>query len=363
MKGNVTYAKLQKKYEGMVAPTYRITIDGTEITQKFKCEISEVIVELTSSTKASSCEFTVLHEYEEEKTAYKKSSVHAKLQPGAKVIIAIGYITTVPVFEGYINEVSYRFSNRMGPTIQVSALDAKALLMKSKRLEILSEKTLDKGITALLKEKPASGYIKSSTVDKITLEHEMVRFPEESDYDFLVRYADYCGMEFFIIQGKAYYRKVPTSKSDIMTLERGGGLLEATATMGIAKLCEEVIVMGINPENGAEIKGSYKLSGKFSDGATGKKAIAGSKNVIFDHMVKSAQEASNRAKSIGENLQKDFMIFVAVCEGIPELVPGRTITVKGLDPTLDKTWYIYDVRHTIDDRGYRTVIQGRKDSM
>ncbi len=363
MKGNVTYAKLQKKYEGMNAITYRIKIDGVEITEKFKCDIGEITVDLTSTTKASGCEFMVIHEYEPEKTSFKAKSVYDKLQPGAKVEIALGYITTTTVFKGYINQVNYRFNKQMGPHIVVSAVDAKCLLMKTRRLEILSEKTIDKAIKFLLGEKPFSGYIDGKEIEVSTLECEMVRFPEESDYDFIVRYAEYTGMEFFIVEGKVYYRKIPTAKSDIMLLEKGKGLLEANMSMGMQKLVEKVVVKGINPENGQEIVGNYKLAGKFSKAATSKKALGGSITTVFDPMVKSAKEAGDRAKLIGDNIKKDFMVLAGVCEGIPELVPGRTVTIKGFDPLIDKTWYIENVRHTIDERGYRTVIQGRKDTM
>ncbi len=365
MKGSATYKKLLGKYENMVAPTYRITIDKTEITEKLKASIMDISINLTSTTKASNCIFTVMNEYEVMNTAFKAKSVADYVQVGAKVEISIGYITVEPVFTGYINSVEYMFgTGSTAPTISVECLDVKCLLMKTRRLEIAQEKKFSQALDAILKEKPTSAYLLGSVVDTLPLECEMIRFPAESDYDFIVRYANYTGCEFFVIQGKLYFRKVPTSASDIMTLELGQGLLEATATVSATKLVSQVQVAGINPTNDEAILGKHKATGKFSLKSTAKQMTENTNIVFFDELVKTEKEATDKAKVISDDLHKDFMKIKARCVGIPEIVPGRTITIKGLETNiLDKRWYIYDVTHSIDTRGFRTEFYARKESL
>ena len=364
MKGSTTFAGLKRKYQGMSAPTFRVVVDGVELTEKLKCSISGLAVDLTSGYEASGCSFLVLSQYDYEKTRFDTGGAYKYLQIGAQVEIKLGYISTESVFSGHIVEVEYLFDPEQGaPEIRVDCADAKCLLMKTQRMEILSEKKLTQAVNTLLGEKPVSAYLKGKQVDTLPLEGEMIHFPMESDYDFLVRYAKYTGCEFFIIQGKAYFRKPPVSASPIMTLQLKGGLLAARAGMRGEKLVKEVQVSGINPENGEAVTGKAASKGKFSTGSSAAKSIDSTVRSFFDERVASAQEAGDRAKILMAELQQDFMVVRCTCLGIPDLVPGRFVKLKGLDPALDRSWYICGVRHTVDERGFVTNFEARTDSL
>jgi phage protein D len=45
------------------------------------------------------------------------------------------------------------------------------------------------------------------------------------------------------------------------------------------------------------------------------------------------------------------------CVGLPELVPGRFVSVKGLDSELDRDYYIREVRHELDSGGFSTSVE------
>lgn len=363
MKDSTSYAKLLKKYYGMEAPTFRISVEGTELVQKLRTAVTDVSVELTCGFEASGCSFTVLQEYDMEATGFCPDGAFKYLQIGARVELMVGYIVAEPVFSGYIIEVNYDFMGEFAPRIQVECADAKCLLMKSRRLEIMSEKKLSQAISALLEKKPVADYLKGTEVESLALEEALIHFPTESDYDFLVRYARYTGCEFFIIQGKAYFRKGPASTSPVMVLSFKEGLLKACANLRGAKLVKEVQVAGINPENGEAVLGSAEIKGTFSAGSTAVKSMDSTVRTYFDERVKSIQDAGDRAKILMEELQGDFMTFTGVCQGIPELAPGRYVQIQSLEPSLDKDWYIETVRHTVDERGFMTNFRARRDSL
>ena len=363
MSGKTSYAMLKKKYSDMRAPTIRITAGGVELTQKLGCGITDLAIELSCGYEASGCSFTVLHEYEPEKTMFRPNGAVKYLQIGAPIEVAVGYIVTETVFSGYISEVEYTWDEGHTPEIRCSCTDAKCLMMKSQRMEIVKEQKLSQTITAVLNERPASAFLKGSKVDKQTLKDEIIRLPLESDYNFLVRYAQYTGSEFFILQGKAYFREKPASTPPIMTLSLGRGMYSAQASMRSNALIKQVQVNGIDPETGKAINGKAAIKGKFSKGPTASRVMEGTTKFYFDENIINAQQATARAATLMEDQQKDFMVLRANCMGIPELVPGRYVKIKGLAPELEKSWYIQQVRHTVDDRGFRTSIVARMDSL
>lgn len=363
MSGSTTYSALNRKYSGMSAPSVRVIVDGTDLVNRLKCTITDVAVELTTGFEASGCTFTVTGEYEIEKSKFRSRGAVKYLQIGAKVEVNLGYMKRENVFYGYILEVEYVWSQHNGPEIRVTCADAKCLMMKSQRMEILNDTKLTQAVNDILGQRPASAYMKGKEVDRLKLEGEIFRLPLESDYDFLLRYAEYTGCEFFIIQGKAYFREQPASGAPIMTISLRKGLLAAKVSQRGGKLVKEVEVAGIDPENGKGISGNARAKGSFSQGASANKTISNTTRSYFDENITSAREATARAKIIMEALQKDFMVIRAKCVGIPEIVPGRFIKLQGLAPNVNKTWYIQSVRHTVDERGFTTEFEARVDSL
>ena len=45
------------------------------------------------------------------------------------------------------------------------------------------------------------------------------------------------------------------------------------------------------------------------------------------------------------------------CIGIPQIVPGRSLTIRKLDAWIDGTYEILSVEHRIDENGYTTQFE------
>lgn len=363
MTASTSYQQLQSKYEKFRAPTVCVLVDGTDITQNLKTHLSRVTADLTCGYAASGVSFDVIGEYEYEQNSFSAKGVAKVLQLGARVELKLGYIRTETVFSGLIAEVRYEFEEDESPYIHVECMDAKCLLMKTQRLEIRSEKKIAPIVSALLGAQPVSTYLSGRTVDLQEAEKLPLPFNMESDYDFLVRQAQYTGCEFFIFAGKAYFRRPPASSTPVMTLEPRQGIARASFSLRGAPLVKKVTVVGVDPDSDASVSGSASAQGSFGKGAGPGRMLSGTERTYFDARAMSAKDAADRAKVLMSGIQQQFGQLTCRCIGLPELVPGRWIRIKGLMPEADTGFYITDVRHVYSQNGFTTTFDARISSL
>lgn len=363
MSVTTTVQKLRQKYGGFQAPLARIRVEGEEIVAANKGRLIQLVVELTSGFEASGCRFVLDGEYDYSKTDFSSSGPVPKLQLGAKVTVEAGYITTEPVFEGLITRVDYALSSDQPPTVEVECADAKCLLMKTRRLAIRSEKKMSAAIEALLSEQPLTQYIGGKEVDAFGRDETVIPTALESDYHFLTEQAAYYGREFFILQGKVYFRERPASSPTVMTISTDLPIYSARLSLRGDVLLDTVTVKGIDEATGKEVSGTSKVSGKFSSGSTAARMTGSTERVEFDPLVASAGEASDRAKAIAKGISGRFGQLELRCTGIPELAPGRYIAVEKLFSQANRTYYITKVRHTLDAGGFYTTMEAGVDSL
>ena len=364
MKQSTTYQAMLKKYQDFSAPTVKITVDGVELIEKKQARVTQVMVELTNGYEASACSFDLQDEYEPSQSDFSTKGAVPSLQIGAKVEIQLGYITTEQVFSGLITQVDYCFEGEdMTPYLHVECMDAKCLLMKSQRLELCSEEKITDAVKTLLGQQPVSSYLSGKDVSLMQEDKQPLSLNMQSDYDFIVQQAQYVGCEFFIINGKAYFREEPALSSPIVTLSPDNGLVRVQVSLQGAELVEKVTVKGIDPTKDAEVSGSAKASGKFSSGSTAKKMISGTERVFFDSRVQSEAQANSRAKILMKGLTQRFAVLSAEVMGMPDLVPGRTVKLTGLSSVVDSSYYLTTVRHVYNSDGFTTLIEGRKSSL
>ncbi|MGN0342448.1 MAG: phage late control D family protein [Roseburia sp.] len=362
MSVTTSYKSLAGKYNNFLAPTYEIKVGGSKLVTGEKLQITELEVELTSEYEASGCVFYVVGEYDPKKTDF--TSDVDMLQIGQKIEVELGYIRTEQVFVGYINQVDYEFG--MGDQtwrIRVECMDAKGVLMKRRRLEFFKEKSADKVVNAILGEQPVSSYITGKKLDSCPEDEIALRANMMTDYDLIVEQAKKMGYEFFIVQGTVYFREKEKVTSPVMKLTPKHGIRNARLTLSGQGLFKTAEVRSIDEENAQLITGSANISGKFSDKGMDTKLLGTTKQVFYEPGVKDASEARKRAQIKVERAAESFGMFECECIGIPELGPGRFIEIDELAKNVDKKYYITQVRHRIDEEGYRTVLRARVKSL
>ena len=159
-----SYRDLSKKYNQFGAPTIEIVVGSKQLVSGAKLNISELEVELTCGYEASGCSFLIEGAYDAKKTDF--SSDVDSVQIGEKVEVKVGYIRTESVFKGYISRIEYEFgTDSSGYNIRVECMDAKGVLMKTRRLEVFPQKKVDALVNAILGEQPVSTYLSGKEVD------------------------------------------------------------------------------------------------------------------------------------------------------------------------------------------------------
>lgn len=360
MKGSTSFRALRDKYKDFSAPSVEITVGSEKLSEK-KADIQEIEVELTSGFEASGCVFYVDGAYRVKDTAFDKK-IADKLQIGESVKIKLGYISREEVFRGYISQVEYQHGTEEDDyRIRVECMDIKGLLMKTRRMEFFTQKSADAVVKAILGETPVSSYLAGKEIDSCKEEEVPLRSHMMTDYEVIVEQAEKQGYEFFIIQGKAYFRKRQKVTSALMTMGPAQGILNARFSMSAQPLVKKIEIRSIDPESGKQIKGEASLSGSF--GKQSGKLLGNSRQVYYEAGVKDAAEAKARAQARMNRLVQEFGALECECVGIPELVPGRFVEVKHLSAQADKKYYITYVRHVLNEDGYRTYLRAGVSSL
>ncbi|MEG0616610.1 MAG: contractile injection system protein, VgrG/Pvc8 family [Oscillospiraceae bacterium] len=363
MTQSTSYKLLKAKYNEFAAPSVKIKVDGTEILAQKDVRITNLTVDLTCEYPASGCSFDIIGEYEPSHTDFKANGSEKILQLGAKVEIELGYIKTEQVFLGIIMQVEYQFDTDATPSIHVECMDAKCLLMKTQRMRLLCDKKVQDIISDILKDKPTNDYLTGKSIKVPNDAQQQLDQKMETDYDFIVRHAQFYGCEFFIFNGKAYFRKTPAMSMPIMQLSPGEGILSATFRMQGQELVEKVRVIGIDPKNDNWITSNCLNLSKLSTRATAKKMIKGTQRQYFDPSVITTSLAEMRSRAIMDGIKSSFGVFEANCVGIPDIVPGRQIKIKGLCTAADRNYYITNVHHSYGQNGFETSLEARVDSL
>lgn len=362
MSATTSFASLAKKYDNFSAPAVEITVGSTKLMAGKDLDITELDMELTCGYEASGCVFVIAGAYDVEKTDYSKDI--SCIQIGEKVEIAVGYVRTESVFNGYINQIDYYYG--LGDEdfqIRVECIDVKGLLMKNRRLEFFTEKSADAIVKKILSESPVSSYLSGKEVDTCPKEEVPFRSHMMTDYEVIVEQASKQGYEFFILQGKAYFRKKEKVTSVLMKLSPQNGILGAKFSVSGQHLVKKIEVRSIDENNGKQIKGEASITGKFSSGASGNKMLGTSRQVFYEPGVKDAAEAKARAKARMDAVADQFGELECECVGIPELAPGRFVQLEKLSSQANRKYYVRYVRHVIDENGYRTYFKAGVSSL
>ena len=362
MKQSTSFAQLKKKYRNFAAPTVEIYVDGAGIVSKMGASVTDLEVDLTCGYPASGCSFTITGEYQPSQSDFNPRGCAKKLELGAKVEVALGYITLETVFVGLITELEYLFEEE-APLIHVECMDIKCLLMKTQRLELMGESKCRQVVDELLSSAPVSSYLGGKAIEIPNDEKRPLGVSMESDYDFIVRWAQYSGCEFFVLCGKVYFRPAPGASSPILEIEPDGGILSARLRLQGTELVKSVQVVSIDPANDKVISGKASASGKFGDGPTAKKMIAGTERIYLDPLATSTSAAQARAKVLMAGLTGRFEQLELRCIGLPDLVPGRQVKVKGLSGRAAGSFYITDIRHSFGLDGFTTTLEARRNSL
>ena len=345
MDGTYSYADLVRRYGQFRVPACKLKVDGREVSG-VGIEQVEATLALEGSSAVS---FRVAGAYDRKKSGFR-SEVKARLKLGARVSLSLGYGSRLTeVFQGYIGSVEMEFADE--PTLSVTAMDVRRLMMEGSKREVVHTLT---SYSAVFQEvmRNYSALCPGTEVDA-TKSGEISRIAQRtSDYNFVVaNLAKKAEREFFVLNDKAYFREKGKVKSPVVTLRWGESLFSFSRRASYQNL--KITVVGFDPENDKAVTAQTTATAGSSQ-----KSVGGwNEAVLTDPDAQETDKAKKRAQKEAQERRRRAREGSLRCVGLPELVPGRFVAVKGLDSDLDQSYYIREVRHELSSDGFSTSLE------
>ena len=83
--------------------------------------------------------------------------------------------------------------------------------------------------------------------------------------------------------------------------------------------------------------------------------------VVVDKPVYSEKDAKALAQAILKDRAKEIVKASGTCVGLPDLRAGRKVQLAGMGARFDGTYFVTDTTHTINDSGYVTKFNARRE--
>lgn len=347
MSGSYSYAQLVKKYKNFLGPAFRVYIKGNEITQSGKILIQDIHISL-SYDSANTCSFTVANAYDRTKSRFDPD-IFDKLGVGQKVEVSIGYGSALTlVFVGFIVDMQVEYST--SPTLSVTMMDLRKLMMESSRIRQLTVKSPSEAVKKVLE--PYRKLYSSLRIQPDTAEPKPFHLKQdkESDYDFIMRMCKEMGKDFFVLGEDVYYQEKNKNPKPIMTLTwMGGGMISFSSNLQYQ--AKKFLVIGREPDSRKEIYVEKKYQSEFVK----KLPITSLPPTVYaSPFIDSRQKAEEWIEDAIRKEKAEAIDAALSCIGLPELVPGRFVRCDRLGPPLNRSYHIKRVEHTLDSGGFIT---------
>ena len=374
------FNELKKLYENFQYPGLNVLINGKDVvTEDNGLAITGVDVEQTSGFEAGIVTLYLSGPFNPDSRSFDVKKTKQSLYMGSNIVIAAGYGTVMrEIFRGFIARVHFIVpgpSSGNQPGIEIVAMDAKGLMMANRHSKKLKAKCYSEAVKEILSEnvflaqkddtqKDIITLNISDTPDKQEAQNEQgttdrrVEMVEESDYEFIVKAAKKFNFEFFIVGNNLYFIEAKKNTDILIELGPRSGLKNLDVGYDISGLVRSVEVRNIDMEEGKYVGGKKKSNTKISLGNKAKPLVDKQSLVYLDPTARSKEEAGYRAQYLMDTVDYRLGSIVAEYIGIPEIIPGRFITLKGFGSPIDNNFYITKVRHIVDGNNYKTSFEG-----
>ena len=356
-KGSYSYKGLDTKYDHFSAPSFEIVVAGKKFASK-KVNITTLEVEQVCDGTAGGCSFSVQGQYNHEKQKWENDVADA-IEVGKKLEVYGGYVDKKLLFYGYVDDYAMNFEREGIPSIEVTGLDALGYLMSLKEPLYAGERKASDIITEILNKCVSAGFAKSVTVTAPQgIEEAPIIKERVDDWTFLNLMAQRYGMSLFCVAGELIFDNVASNNSPILTLHMGKHLHGFKKRVSLAHQVGKVEIWGRDISQ-KPIKG-YATHVKTGKGKAASDLVGGIKKAVvreYSELVRTQAECTRMAQNRLDSIAMGFMSGSGACIGIPELIPGRYLTISGADKKTSGNFFLTRVRHIFENEAYRTEFE------
>lgn len=352
------YESLRKKYQDFRVPQVAVYVKGQKIDLT-QYNLTSVVVDATAENEAAGvCELLFTGIYDAKNSRVDDGLMRA-LEINQSLEVRMGYGTPTCVFYGKIDcvEINYSFGDAEdGPTLRVTGIDAKGLLMKAREDESKNLESTKEVVSGILNQCKTDGAAKDVEIGTLLQFETPLRQERTSDFNFLCEVARLTNCSFFVSRGVIYFKDV-LSKTDVcITLAWGKSLMRFSRSLDLSKQVSKVVVTGSKLEDSQPVKGEATT---VTMAGSGKLASQSYRSIKPETEIENALATSEK---IAQAIAKAELNFIAMhyvtctgtCIGLPEIEVGKWMKVEGMSDYVDSTYFIYRVRHTFSQRGYLT---------
>ena len=355
--GSYKFKTLCQKYEDFRGPAFTIKVDGKTLSSA-EMPIAFLEVELSAEGSAAGCHFAVesLYDFAQSKWI---NNLAKTIQVGAKLEVLGGYVKQEMIFYGYVDEFSMEYSGSAPPRLAVTGIDGFGYLMSCQEPLYGGKKKPQKVVEDILSKAVSAGYAKSRTVGSLAGFEVPVVKEKLDDFKYLRLLAQRYCMSLFSVAGELIFDNVVSNSTPLISLTVGMGLLSFQRRLSLRGQVGEVEIWG-RDENQKFIKGSAKTVSVGGSGKSAAQIASKFKQTAlreYNEYVRTEKECVELAQARLDSLALNFVSGEGTCVGIPELIPGRFISVKGLDGDTEGSYFLSRVRHRFTGEGYYTQFE------
>lgn len=373
------FDSLKTKYKGFQTPVAVVKVNNRMvIDKKSPFQISNIEVDLTCGYEASIASFEIYGAYNSVKAQFETEEIQKYIYLGSKVEIYMGYGEKAKlIFIGLIAKVSYQMREDDIPCIQVTAMDAKSIMMAGNYSRQLKATQFTEAAKEILMRAPyarlqSMGIIKNIQVSQPiltpsvgdTASAQTIEMVAESDYEFLVKLAKKNNYEFFCECGDIIFRKAKSVQMPLFTLTPAMGIYNFEVEYDITGLAETIYARSTDPSKAKVIESKGKFSNKISLGNKAKPLLKGSERVYIDPTISSKEEAQDRVNSLMEDMSFRYGTLTCDMVGLPEMKPGYFLDMQCMGEGPSNVFYMVGVHHSMrGSGGYSMRITGKTNAM
>ncbi|KST62198.1 phage late control D family protein [Mastigocoleus testarum] len=368
---------LEQKYHNLYAPTFEILVEGQDIL-KAGVEVISVNVDNTLDG-ADTFSFIIFNAFNPI-TREINSFVENVLVFDAEVEIKLGYANEIKtIIFGIITAVKIDFLSGGNPEIEVSGFDISYRMMKEKKPRSWKNKKDHEVVEEIANYYQLQIYSSDpypfpndeKTIDDTEVEYEqIVKQEKENDFEFLTRLAERNFYEFFVFKKTLFFRKPIYKSQPIVTLEWQVSLINFSPDLNIAERVFQIDVIGQNTtDDKKNITATAKIFNdeikkiflhKIISHITGEQSTEQIIKEQVKQPVSSEEHAKNLAKSILLKKHEDVLKGSGESIGVPDILAGTNIELKGLGSKFSNTYYIEKTNHSLSSSGYKTTFDVKR---
>lgn len=356
--GKISGKNLADKYNNFLNPVTEVIVSGREINT---CEGLYMQNMQVISSVGRDPDMAVLVYHADKYPKEPHECLERYLDVGQKIEIKAGYEKeTTRIFLGYLHEVETADYMQTYIEYTLICLDVKGLMKKNSIFQFSASKNIQQILNEIMGTGCYSSFIEKKKIDTLPKElNQDCVIKGETHYDWLCSLAQYLDYEFFCGRGEMKFRKAEESDSELVNLTEECNIEAVRSAITMTEQTGSVQICGYNRKDQKILETALWPGISRPFGGKMKQSLSGCMMALWDMELETGEQAKQRAGAVMKHLARKSTRVEITMSGIPELIPGICADITNEDTaSLSGKMYVQEVRHLLDENGFRTMAKG-----